>query len=59
MNRILAYLAQLDTPDRLTFSGIGLQALGFALLPVAGSALGLIVPGVWLTLFGILLGRKG
>jgi hypothetical protein len=52
-------IAQLDTADRLTFGGVGLQALGFALLPLSLAALGLIVPGLWITLIGLLLGRKG
>lgn len=59
MTRLRAFLNELDVPDRLTFGGIGLQALGFALLPVSTSALGLVIPGLWLTVFGILLGRKG
>ncbi len=52
-------LPSLDLPDKLTFGGIALQAAGFALLPLSLSALGLIVPGAWLTLFGIALGRRG
>lgn len=55
----LPSLPPLDLPDRLTFGGIGLQALGFALLPLSVSALGLIVPGLWLTLIGFLLARRG
>ena len=51
-------LPNLDLPDRLTFGGIALQAAGFALLPLSLSALGLVVPGLWLTLFGILLARR-
>lgn len=52
-------LASLDTADRLTFGGVGLQAAGFALLPLSFSAVGLIVPGLWLTVLGLLLARKG
>ena len=54
-----AWLNTLDTPDRLTFAGIGLQGLGFVLLPLSASALGLIVPGLWITGLGLLLGRRG
>jgi hypothetical protein len=55
----LPELPSLDIPDRLTFGGIALQAIGFTLLPFTGSAWGLIVPGLWLTAFGILIGRRG